>query len=157
MIFSRNPGNKSDQEKQEKIESMYEGAKRNFPDVPEMTVEQVQERQAAGEDVVLVDVRTPEEQETSMIPGAITREQFEADPSKHEGKPVVCYCTIGGRSGQYAQQLREQGVDAYNMPGAVLAWSHTGGELVNAEGKTNKVHTHSAKFNLVAGGYEGVW
>ena len=57
----------------------------------------------AGKRVVLVDVRTADEQQVSMIPGAMTQQQFEAqlgDLRRHidSGTVVVApYCT--GASG----------------------------------------------------------
>ena len=68
----------------------------------------------------------------------------------------MCYCTIGGRSGHFTQALCARGFDAHNMPGAVLEWSHEGGEFVAADGPTRRVHTHSPKFDLLAEGYESV-
>lgn len=44
------------------------------------------------------------------------------------------------------------------MKGAILAWTHSGGELVDSAGNpTRRVHVHSKKSDLVADGYEGVW
>ncbi len=147
---------KSDADKLLKIESMYEKIRRQFVGVGECTVEELRRMQAEGS-VVLVDVRTEAEQAESMIPGAITAQQFEANPQDHEGKTVVAYCTIGGRSGMYASDLGSRGWNVFNLKGAILAWTHCGGELVNADGPTRKVHVHGRKFSLCADGYEPVW
>ncbi|MCH7873138.1 MAG: rhodanese-like domain-containing protein [Planctomycetes bacterium] len=147
----------TDAEKQVRIDNMYGQARAAFEGVPEISASEVISRLKAGEGLVLVDVRTPEERKVSMIDGAITAEQFEADSAKHEGATVVCYCMIGGRSGQYAQQMRGHGVNAVNMPGAVLSWSHAGGAFVDANGATKRVHTGSPQLDLLAEGYEAVW
>ena len=60
---------------------------------------------AALESIVLVDVRSESENSVSVIPGAITKAQYEADPKKFAGKTAVCYCLSGGRSGKYVKQL----------------------------------------------------
>ena len=79
---------KTDAEKLQKIESMYERSRRSFPDVPEITAEDAL-RLMDEEGTVLVDVRTPTEQAVSMIPGAITAEEFEANRAQHEGATVL--------------------------------------------------------------------
>lgn len=157
MLFGKAAKNMTDAEKRVRIDKVYRQARTAFRGVPEISASEVMSRREAGEDLVLVDVRTPEERKVSMIEGAITADQFEAESAKHKGATVVCYCTIGGRSGQYAQQLCGRGVNAVNMPGAVLSWSHAGGAFVDANGPTKRVNTHDAKFDLLAEGHEAVW
>ncbi len=146
----------SDQDKRVKIEALYERARASFAGIPELTVDELRALQAQ-ENVQLVDVRTPDEQVVSMIPGAITAREFEDNRKSYEGATVVTYCTIGGRSGKYAGQLVAEGLKAFNLKGAILAWTHGGGELVDAEGPTKRVHVHDRKFALTAEGYEPVW
>ncbi len=146
----------SDQEKRVKIEALYERARASFAGIPELTVDELRALQAQ-ENVQLVDVRTPDEQVVSMIPGAITAREFQDNRKSYEGAIVVTYCTIGGRSGKYAGQLVAEGVKAFNLKGAILAWTHGGGELVDTEGATKRVHVHDRKFALTAEGYEPVW
>src|SRR3990172_5078091 len=60
--------------------------------------------------LVLVDVRLPGEQKVSMLPGALAPREF-AEKFRGgfpAGKTVVTYCTIGYRSGKYAEQLLEK-------------------------------------------------
>ncbi len=147
----------SDEAKKQQMEDTYAGARRRFPEVNEISAAELMAKLQAGEDLVLVDVREEAEQAVSMIPGAITRQQFEADLATHAGKTIVPYCTIGGRSGMYTQQLQSQGITALNFKGSILAWTHAGGELESTDGPTTKVHTYSKKFDLAAEGYETVW
>ncbi len=146
----------SDEDKRRRLDAMYEKAKRSFPEVADVTVEELRSLQDQGK-VVIVDVRSPAEQAVSMISGAITAEQFEADRSACAGATIVAYCTIGGRSGVYAHGLQAEGWKVFNLRGAILAWTHGGGELVSAGGPTKKVHVHNRKFALTADGYEDVW
>jgi sodium/bile acid cotransporter 7 len=144
-----------DAEKLATIASTYAGFKeRMFPDVKEVTVEALH---ANMEKYVLVDVRTEGERVISMLPGAISRDTYDADREAYAGKPVVAYCTIGARSGRFTAELTAEGVEAYNLPGSVLAWSHAGYSFVDEGAETRQVHVNSSKWNMLAGGYEGVW
>lgn len=146
---------KSDEAKRERIEAVYRRSKRLFPNTGELTVEELQER-LGEENLVIVDVRRPDEQAVSMIAGAITAVEFDRNQAAHEGATVVAYCTVGHRSGLYAQELAGRGWNALNLRGAILAWTHAGGELVDANGPTRRVHIWSPP-SLVAEGYEPVW
>ena len=145
---------RTDEQKFSEIEMMSD--KVSLPGVPELTVEELRQLQSQQE-IVLVDVRTPDEQVVSMIPGAITASEFEDNRRSYEAATVVTYCTIGGRSGRYAKGLVDAGMKAFNLRGAILAWTHAGGELIDTEGPTRRVHVHGRKFDLAADGYESVW
>mmetsp|Transcript_2114 Transcript_2114/g.4916 ORF Transcript_2114/g.4916 Transcript_2114/m.4916 type:complete len:299 (-) Transcript_2114:6-902(-) len=67
---------------------------------------------------VLVDCRSRQERQVSQFAGSLSIEEFEEQygrgcnkvPTTHDPRPplnVVCYCTIGGRSGEYAKRLLE--------------------------------------------------
>ncbi|MEU3463367.1 rhodanese-like domain-containing protein [Streptomyces sp. NPDC006733] len=47
-----------------------------------------------------------------------------------DGGTVHVICRVGGRSGQVAQYLIAQGVDAVNVDGGMLAWEAAGRPLV---------------------------
>lgn len=141
----------------EQINAMYQEYRKDFPEVNEITPQGVVDLQKSGK-LVLVDVRAPEEQSVSMIPGAITVEAFEAAMETYRDKKVVTYCTIGARSGVYANTLRQKGFNVSNLKGSLLAWTHAGLPLKDASGNdTKRVHVYGKKWNLVADGYEAVW
>lgn len=143
--------------KDEQIARMYDEYRADFPDVPEMTVAEYLAKEDA-EDVVLVDVREPEEQAVSMIPGALTKEEFEFRKQEYKDDTVITYCTIGYRSGVYAQELREAGFNALNLKGSVLSWAHAGQPFQTPAGEdTNRVHVYGKAWNLLPPGYEPVW
>jgi sodium/bile acid cotransporter 7 len=108
--------------------------------------------------VILVDVREPEEQDVSVIPGSITQIEFEnkiltTDSSDFKGKTIVAYCTIGYRSAEWATDMASKGYEVKNLTGGVLAWSHAK-KLFSKNGvTTNKVHTYSQSWNFLAKGY----
>ncbi|TWT80877.1 hypothetical protein CA13_23230 [Planctomycetes bacterium CA13] len=107
-------------------------------------------------DFVLVDVRSDAEVAVSVIPGAITKSQYESEPSKYQGKLVVPYCTVGGRSGKYAAQLKKDGVNVKNFDGSILEWVQAGQPLVTLNGEpTKRVHIYSDRYKIPAK-YEAV-
>lgn len=91
-----------------------------------------------GERVVIVDVRGCEEQAVSMIPGAVTKEFFEAEvlpqlraQTSQAAPLVVPYCTVGYRSGIYAKELVEQhGLQNVRNGEGVIMWTFDGNGLV---------------------------
>lgn len=100
-------------------------------------------------DFVVVDVRTPEEVKVSIIPGAITKAQFQKDAAKYRDKLVIPYCTVGGRSGAFAKQMAGKGMKVKNYQGSILKWVGAGLPVVTLDGKdTNRVHTHSDRHKI---------
>lgn len=107
--------------------------------VAEMTAkEALEQSQAADESSrpCFVDCRTEPERAVSMLPGALSVHEFEANMMRDGaawlgGRPVVPYCTIGYRSAQYTQELqaRHPEVAVSNMAGSILMWTHEGGTL----------------------------
>jgi rhodanese-related sulfurtransferase len=88
---------------------------------------ELRRRRAAGEDVLVVDVRAPEEFAASHIEGAVNvpLAEIEADPSRLPlGRSLVCVCGKGGgRSERAARALQEaRAVDVGFLEGGTLAW-----------------------------------
>lgn len=143
--------------RKERIESLYQGYRDAFPNVNEVTPQGLLDFQQT-EPTVLVDVRTPAEQTVSMLPGAITKEAFEAARNLYRNQTIITYCTIGARSGEYAETLRKEGIEVFNLKGSLLAWTHADLPLVDPEGhETKRVHTYGRKWDLVRQGYEAVY
>ena len=87
--------------------------------------------------VHIVDGRWPNEWEAGRIEGAIHIPQDELDDRVREigrNRPVVTVCRSGSRSAAAAEQLRDEGFNAENLDGGVLAWVDEGlpftGEVV---------------------------
>jgi sodium/bile acid cotransporter 7 len=135
---------------------MYGRSRKRFPDIPEVSAEELK-RMMEKDDVVLVDVRRADEQAASMLPGAITVEAFRKDLARYAGANIVAYCTSGRRSGLFIQSMSGSGLGLSNLKGSILAWTHVGGLLTCAGGPTKRVHVHGRRTNLVANGYEAVW
>ena len=92
--------------------------------VPELTPTELQAKRENGH-VVIVDCRNAEEQDVSMIPGAIRRQNLDVESTLKQGAPVVCYCTVGYRSALEAKSLGEKAMDAYNLRGVTLVPMNT--------------------------------
>lgn len=109
------------------------------------------EETAPQADFVVVDVRSDAEVSVSVIPGAITKAQYELERKKYEGRTVIPYCTVGGRSGAYAKELAKMGVKVKNYKGSILKWIDAGLPLVTLDGQpTNRVHTYSDRYRIPA-------
>ena len=98
--------------------------------------------------VVFVDVREPEEQAVSMIPGAVTSEVFLADAERFRGQRIIAYCTISYRSGKLAAKLSRKGFALTNLRGGLLAWVHAGGPLVRGNRPVKELHVYGRKWDL---------
>ncbi|KAL0048670.1 hypothetical protein WJX82_008299 [Trebouxia sp. C0006] len=140
---------------------MYQESQKAFPAVQAITCDQLQDLLQASDPVVLVDVRSPDEQQVSILPGNVVRkEDFDGHHKEYANHKIVTYCTIGARSGKYAQQLVDQGVpQVYNLEGSIIAWTQEGNPLVrgdNSHTPTTQVHTFGKQWDLVGDGYQSI-
>jgi len=69
-------------------------------------------------EAIVLDVRTLEEWDEGHVEGAkhivLTVIPLEIEQIKSWGKPIIAVCRSGGRSGQAAQFLAQNGVDVIN-------------------------------------------
>lgn len=147
-----------DEKRRERIESMYSDYKKgSFPGVIDVEPRLAMDLAKRGS-VVFVDVRAPEEQRVSMIPGAVTDAHFLKNVEKYKDDIIIGYCTISYRSGEFARKLREErGITIYNLRGGLLAWAHDGGKVVDQKGETKRIHVYGRKWNLSPTGFESLW
>ena len=143
-------------EKRQKINILYDDYKKKFPDVPDVTPKQAMDL-AENKKVVFIDVREPEEQRVSMLPGAITEKEYLENTKKYEDYVKIGYCTISYRSGKFAQKLQKKGITVYNLKGGLLAWVHDGGKVYDHNGETRRIHVYGRKWNLGPQSYEAAW
>ena len=83
-----------------------------------------------GKEVILVDVRTPEEYAEGFIQGAINIDYFDQQSfikqisELDKKEPVYLYCRSGNRSMKAARQLVTLGFEkVYDLAGGYMAWS----------------------------------
>lgn len=94
-------------------------------DVPEVSPQEAFDHVQDG--AFLLDVRRPDEWAESHVPGA-THIPLDQLPDRTgelpAGQQIIVMCRSGGRSAQATSFLREQGIDAVNMAGGILEWTH---------------------------------
>src|ERR1043166_1624667 len=94
----------------------------------EITVTELKSRMDAGEDVQLIDVRQPHENEYARIPGAKLIPMSETMSRLDELDPpreAIFHCHTGMRSGRVVDALERSGYEgkATNLAGGIAAWS----------------------------------
>ena len=91
------------------------------------------------DDVLILDVRTPDETQLGIIEGAtlinIYDDDFETKIDLMEkSKPILVYCASGGRSSQAATILAEYGfMEVYNLEGGLYGWQNAGFPVTEAK------------------------
>ena len=96
-----------------------------------ITAEEVKARQAAGEQLNIIDVREPAENAEFNIGGTLiplgqiqTMQVEELEPFKDE--ELIVYCRSGNRSGQACLILETLGFkNVKNLTGGMLNWRQT--------------------------------
>jgi len=97
--------------------------------VPELSPQALRAKLAAGDDLLLLDVREPFEAELAQIPGArlVPLGQLEARLAELEpwrGREIVVHCHKGGRSRRACELLRSKGFQrAANLAGGIEGWA----------------------------------
>jgi sodium/bile acid cotransporter 7 len=146
----------ADERKKQKVYKLYRDYADSFPEVKDISAREAMTLMKTKR-VVFVDVRKPEEQEVSMLPGAVTDEIFKRNVKRYKDQIVIGYCTISYRSGKLAKKLRKKGFAMLNLKGGLLAWVHEGGKVYDEQGETKRVHVYWKKWNYLPAGYEAVW
>lgn len=87
-------------------------------------------------DVILLDVRTPNETKQGIIDGAITMDIYNANfdqklATLDTAKQVYVYCKSGARSSKAATKLEAMGFKkVYNLKGGIMGWQGSGENTV---------------------------
>lgn len=85
------------------------------------------------EGLLVVDVREDDEWAGGHLEGAIhvplAQLPGRVDEVRTDGQ-VLVYCHAGGRSARATAYLQQQGIDAVNLDGGVIAWHQAGRPLV---------------------------
>jgi len=102
--------------------------------ITEVTPQDVRDMQARGDDIVLLDVREPNEWNLGHLPNAvhIPRGIMETtiEPRVPRDRRVVIYCASGNRSALAADTLRQMGyADPSSMSGGFRGWAEAGGAV----------------------------
>ncbi len=104
-----------------KIQNPNEPAK-----VKRLTPQELKKRLSEGDKLLLIDVRTPQEQAIAKLPDAHLLEPSLLEELEKQPKdtPLVLYCHHGVRSQRAAEQFVLDGFrEVYNLTGGIDAWS----------------------------------
>ncbi len=105
--------------------------------VKEIDAPDLQARLEAGEDVVLVDIRSDAEVAQGILPGS-EHLAMHLIPLKLQDLPkdkdIVLYCRSGARSYHACNYLQQQGVsNVLNLRGGIIAWARQGYEIASSQ------------------------
>lgn len=105
--------------------------------------------------IILVDVRSDEERQVSMLPHAISLEDFrklDLSSSHPLGTPqrlIIPYCTLGGRSYWASRTLLREGRAVRNYRAGIIGWTRANLPLVTPDGvPTNRLHRYWTWFTV---------
>ena len=100
--------------------------------VPSITVAELQTViNGQREDLLLLDVRNPQEADIAVIPGSVlvpldrieSGEAIDDVRRLAEGKKLYVHCKLGGRSAKALIALGRHGIEGVNVAGGIDAWS----------------------------------
>jgi len=123
----------------------------SFPDVPQMSTEALAESiQESAQELLLIDVRPPEEYRISHLPGAAnlqTAEEIIRAIDEKKPSTTILYCAVGYRSSNLAKNVIQRGIgNVCNLDGSIFKWANENRPLVNDTEKTVQVHAYSKKW-----------
>ncbi|MBD1915535.1 MULTISPECIES: molybdopterin-synthase adenylyltransferase MoeB [Cyanophyceae] len=107
-------------------------AEKELADISEMTVTELKQVLDSGaDDVLLLDVRNPNEYEIAHIPGSVlvplpdieNGDGVDKVKSLVNGHRLIVHCKMGGRSAKALGILKQHGIEGTNVKGGITAWS----------------------------------
>lgn len=103
--------------------------------------------------LVLLDVRTREEQAVSQLPGA-RRVNAEGPNISSLAIPsdatVVVYCSIGLRSAAIVEELEAAGTkNVFNLEGGIFGWANRDRPIVRGGETVSEVHPYNRFFGML--------
>lgn len=110
-----------------------EAASTEAPPFSALSPAQFAERMKTDSQVVVVDVRTADECQQGIIPGALLLDFYQEEKMKQAmanwdpSRTYLVYCRSGGRSGQTLDLMKARGFKrVYHLEGGMNAWSRAG-------------------------------
>ncbi len=136
-----------------KIHEMFNDYKTEFK-----TVRNILPKEALSlKDAIYVDVRDEKEIKVSQIKNSITKKQLLDNLENYKDKKIISYCTIGYRSGKFTETLMGKKIEAYNLKGGLLLWSHENLQVYNNDLVTNQIHVYDSPWDLLKSGYVAIY
>jgi len=95
--------------------------------VPAITVEELRDRLAAHDDLVVLDVRDPHEVEIAALPDTLRIPLGQLPENLHRldsADEIVVHCKMGGRSARAVELLQAAGFrKVWNLTGGIDRWA----------------------------------
>ena len=99
---------------------------KKIDDKASLLLADVKKLMAERKDLLLIDVRVPQEFDQGYIEGSRNVPFIDLMEGRHalpKDKPLLLICSIGGRSFAAVQLLQEKGyTQVYNLDGGIQAW-----------------------------------
>ena len=121
-----------------------------FPTVAHISTDSLQawlDESPQRENLLLFDVREPEEYAVSHLQGArpvsSKDEALKALQEVPSDQRTVLYCSVGHRSSELAQFLMKKGyTEVYNLEGSIFAWANEGRPVYRGKEQVKVVHPY---------------
>ncbi len=125
-----------------------------FPDVPRISTHELAAwlNDRTRPAPVLLDVRERAEFEVSHLRNAlhVAPNAEAAVIALPKEQPIVTYCSVGYRSGGFAQKLRDAGYkNVLNLEGSIFQWANEGRPVFRADVQVEKVHPYDRTWGLL--------
>ena len=139
-------------------ESVDEKIEGEFPAVQSVTTEALLTRYDETERnlPLIIDVREGDEFQISHLADALNLESAESIERLIEqrglGKDaeIIVYCSVGYRSAGVAADLQARGyTKVLNLEHSLFEWANKGYPMINASGRTNKVHPFNKAWSVL--------
>jgi len=101
---------------------------------------------------VLLDVRTRAEFGVSHLKGAqpVEPNAPASSVTAEKDQPIVTYCSVGYRSGAFAEKLRAAGyTNVVNVEGSFFRWANAGRPVYHESEKVEQVHPFNRTWGLL--------
>ena len=110
---------------------------KKIDDKASLLLADVKKLMAERKDLLLIDVRVPQEFDQGYIEGSRNVPFIDLMEGRHalpKDKPLLLICSIGGRSFAAVQLLQEKGyTEVYNLDGGLKAWQRAGMPVQKAQ------------------------
>ncbi len=122
--------------------------RQKYPDVSQVSVDDLSIWMGSNGAPVLLDVRREKEFLVSHLEGARRAESLDELLAALEGVPrdtlIVLYCSIGERSSRRARELGEQSfTNVYNLEGSIFDWANRGFPVYRDSVEVGDVHPYN--------------
>ena len=101
---------------------------------------------------LLLDLRTRAEYEVSHLRGArhVSPQAGAAAIDAPKEQPIVTYCSVGYRSGAFAEKLRAAGyANVVNLEGSIFRWANEGRPVFRNGQEVTEVHPYNRTWGLL--------